>query len=127
MATKEIKKILKEAGVKNSVRNNGNISVTIKSLVSDDVLEKIEAFSTLEAHGDLIDDTRFYTGSGIRISFDFEPTQEQINQAIKIKESFVAPGESSFDRNSVNYHIKKTMAEKMGRALTDRIFYKIQY
>jgi hypothetical protein len=105
--TKTIKALCKQYGVKNSVRKySGSIYVTFLSCPNDDLIKAIKALETVEAHGDLMDDTRWYSGTAIHLRYRFEPSPADVGIFEAIKESYAEH----------SYHFKKAVVEKMGPA-----------
>ncbi len=105
--TKQIKALCKKYGVKNSVKTSGSIVyVTFKSCPPSELVAAIEALSTLEAHGDLMNDTRWYTGTSIHLRYKFEPSPADLGTFEAIKESYAEH----------SYHFQKAVVEKMGPA-----------
>lgn len=105
--TKQIKALCKKYGVKNSVRSSsGAVYVTFKSCPPLELVQAIEALSTLVAHGDLMNDTRYYTGTSIHVRYNFEPSPADLGAFEAIKDSYAEH----------SYWFQKAVVEKMGPA-----------
>ena len=110
MLSREIKKLLNSLNAKSTVKTHGSyIYVHIFSPVSDEVINQIKSMSTQEAHGSMYDDTRYFTGQGIQVSCKWEPSQEEINQAIEYIKTWSVRDAS--DIRYVMFHIQKNIHE----------------
>jgi hypothetical protein len=121
---KEIKKILKAAGIKNKISSKGShkwIHV-LSNGMTDEVRDQIKALETVKAHGDIMDDTRWYSGISFEFRYDFEATEETKQKAEEIMsqwlESFHGPSvvSENQNKNSIAYHVEKQIAEAVGIA-----------
>lgn len=111
--TREIKKVLKAAGVKNSVSTyHSTITVTVKSEISKEVQEAVKSLATVEAHGSIMDDTRHYTGKSIQFNYQYEPTKSQIEKAAELYNSWSEQTKS--DKRVFSYHFSKQLSEVFG-------------
>ena len=114
--SRQIKKELNKNNVKNSVRtHHGTITVELKSHITAELLEVIKGMETVEAHGSIMDDTRYYTGTSIQFRYEFEPTAEELEKAEKCFQKYSEwDKESNQGRNSFNYHFRKELTEELG-------------
>lgn len=111
--TNKIKAELRKLKVKNSVSTyNGTVTVTIKSPVSQEILDAVKALETVEAHGCVYDDTRYYTGKSIQFNYNFEATAEEIAKADELYNSWSE--DTRNDRRIFNYHFRKQLLEELG-------------
>lgn len=123
MISKEIRKILREHKIKNTVKTRGLfVYVTLKQKTSNEVLEQVKKLETIESHGDLIDDTRWYCGHGIQFKFDYSPIPEVWAKYEQIIESFYC---LNINAKEVEYHASKKIIEVLGesdgKAILDKV------
>lgn len=119
--TKLIKQACKESGINTRIRTERSITtVTFLSPPSDELLDRIKAMETVEAHGDIIDDTRWYSGQSISFRYDFELPDGAEDSAREIMSQWLiqwSRDKSHHDRMSTVYHIENSLRERLGRAV----------
>lgn len=108
-----IKKILRANKVENKVSTYGS-TITVKCLsrISQDVCDQIKSMETADAHGDIMDDTRYYTGLSIQFDYSWELTDKEKSLAKEAVDSW--SDNSKVNRVDFSYHIKKQLNEKYG-------------
>lgn len=117
--SRQVKKFFTQNGVKTRVKSHyRSIYVTILSQCPDILLDQAKAMETCEAHGDSMNDTRYYTGNSIHFRYDLEVTQEQIETARYLDYQYSGV---SWDGNSRRFHLENKLVEKIGRAATRMI------
>lgn len=84
-------------------------TVTFLTQPSLELIEKIKALSTCEAHGDIMDDTRWYSGHSVQVRFEYEVSPEVKAEADKLHQEIAAWNDSHHIKY---YHFDKAMEEK---------------
>lgn len=112
----QIKKLSKAFGkVDCRVKTYGKTcTVTFLSRPSSELLEEIKKLDTCEAHGDIMDDTRWYSGTRIQFKYDF-PVSETDQEKFEAFKKQV----NVRDFKDV-YHFKKNVLEHFGAILGQR-------
>jgi hypothetical protein len=111
--SREIKKFLNSNGVKNSVTtHHSTITVVVKSHITTELRDAVKNMETVEAHGSIYDDTRWYTGTSIQFRYEFEPTQDEINKAQELFNSW--SDNAKEDKRSFQYHFTKQLDSELG-------------
>jgi hypothetical protein len=91
------------------------MTVTFKTVPSNQLVDKIKALETSEAHGDIMNDTRYYTGTSIQFSYDFTVSDDDLNMARKIKNQWGDLSSKPWsDLRSIYWHIEKEIKETLG-------------
>lgn len=116
----QIKKLAKAFGkVDCRVKTYGKTcTVTFLSRPSIELVEEIRKLDTCEAHGDLIDDTRWFSGISIQFRYDF-PTPEIEQQMFEEMKAEV----DVKDFKAV-YHFKQRTLKLFGPILGQRFLDK---
>lgn len=113
--SREIKKYLNQNNIKNKVStHHGTITVTILSNCSAEILDNVKNMNTLTAHGDLMDDTRYYTGHSVQFDYKFELSEDQEKQGQEIINNWSEDTQN--DRRLFDYHIREDLRNQMGAA-----------
>lgn len=103
----QIKALCRAANVKATSKKYGStVTVTFLSPAPNSLIEAIRALETVKAHGDLIDDTRWYSGISIQFRYNWEPSVDEIAQFEAIKTEYADHG----------YWFKKAVTDRMGIA-----------
>lgn len=111
---KEIKTILTKKGIKASVRSEyRHVYITYKSEVTNAIHEEIKAMETLCAHGDLMNDTRYYTGISLTFKYDFPVNESVVDKANEIIKNWGGLELINAD-HSKGYHVNKDILEAVG-------------
>lgn len=112
----QIKKLAKAFGkVDCKVKTYGKTcTVTFLSRPSSELIAEIKKLDTCEAHGDIMDDTRWFSGIAIQFRYDF-PTSEVDQQLFEEIKAEVDPK----DFKAV-YHFKKKVLNLFGDILGQR-------
>lgn len=101
----QAKSLANKAGVKTCVRTyHGSLRVTFLSEPSDALVDQIKALSTSEAHGDIQNDTRYYTGMAVYVSFQYEISPISLMQYDALKNSY----------NEHGYHFRQAVISQLG-------------
>lgn len=111
---KQIKAMATKAGVKTKVRTQGNVYVTFLSEPSNELVDRIKALSTQEAHGDLMNDTRWYSGQAVHVSYQYAISAAAMAQFETIKNRYSDTG----------YHFQQAVKNEMGyrgQAILDQV------
>ena len=113
--SKQAKALANRAGVKTSVRSYGNsVRVVFMSEPTQALVDAMDALSTSEAHGDLMNDTRYYTGVSIHFSFNYEIPAETMAQVEAIRAQYAQAG----------YHFEQAVKAQLGargQAVLDKV------
>lgn len=112
----QIKKLAKAFGkVDCRVKTYGKTcTVSFLSRPSQELIEEIKKLDTCEAHGDLMDDTRWYSGTRIQFRYDF-PVSEVDQEKFEAMKAAV----NVRDFKEV-YHFKNLTKETFGDILGQR-------
>lgn len=111
---KEVKAILTANGIKSSVRSEyRQVYITYLSEVSGAIHEEIKAMETLEAHGDSMNDTRYYTGTSFNFQYEFPANEAAVNKANEIIKNWGGVELINSD-HSKGYHANKDILEAVG-------------
>lgn len=111
--TTQIKNALLSMGVANKVSTYGStITVTALSPMTLAMVETIRAMETVKAHGDIMDDTRWYTGKSIQFRYEWEPTEEEQGTADVLLACW--SDDSKTDRQSFAYHFTRQCIAELG-------------
>ena len=111
--SRKIKKFLNDNNVKNKVStHSGTITVQILSNCSSEIIETAREMNNVVAHGDLMDDTRYYTGFSVQFDYRVEPTDEDVKKAKEIVNNWSE--DTVKDHNGFNYHIRKQLINELG-------------
>ena len=110
--SREIKKLLNQNKVKNSVKTHyRTVYVTIKTPCSMDLIKQVKSMSTEEAHGSIMDDTRYYTGISVSVKFECEVSKETEEKVNEIISSWQPAKSWGYDFNCTEHHIEKQIKE----------------
>lgn len=111
--SQKIKSVLKKVNVSNKVSTYGKtITVKFLSPVSKEIVAMIKEMETIESHGDIMDDTRYYTGLSIQFDFAWEATKEEQEKAVEIFNSW--SDESKEDKRNFLGHFQRHLEKELG-------------
>jgi hypothetical protein len=119
--SQSIKRVAKAHGVKVLTKKHGSIiRVTVLTRCLDSALDAIQALETVEAHGDMMNDTRWY--SGISITFRFEvplidSDHSLVSEILRSWDGQIKRDLTNTDKVSTEYHIRNEILKRLGRAV----------
>lgn len=114
--SKQAKKLANLVGVKTRIKTSGSVYVTFLSEPTNELVSTILALSTSVAHGDLMDDTRWYSGQAVYIRYQYEIPAETMAQFNAIKSQY----------GDLGYHFEQAIKNEMGfrgQAVLDQVRY----
>lgn len=121
--TSKLKAVARSYGVPCNVRSNRGITtVTVKAPCPDAMLDEMKALETNKAHGDIMDDTRWYSGQMVTFRFDFalpDGALEKVESIIDQWTLQIKRDKSNSDFMSTKHHIEKDIKAMLGRAVAD--------
>ena len=116
--SKQAKKLANLAGVKTKIRSsNSFVYVTFLSEPNQELVDSIRALETIEAHGDSLNDTRYYTGESVEFAFQYEIPADTMAFFEAIKNRFADHG----------HHFRQAVKNEMGargQAVLDQVSFK---
>lgn len=111
---KEVKAFLTKNGIKSSVRSERKtVYITYKTEISNELHDKVVGMQTLEAHGDTMNDTRYYTGVSFTFYYSFDANTASIDTANQIINNWGGIKLINGD-HSKGYHANKDIVEAIG-------------
>lgn len=121
--TIQLKAVAKSYDVPCSVRSSRGITkVTVKAPCPDSMLEEMKALETSQVHGDIMDDTRWYSGIMVTFRYEFDlpdGAAEKVDAILKKWEMQIKRDKSNCDFMSTKHHIENDIKKELGRAVAD--------